>query len=171
MIDSEQIERANKIVAAALEVRAERPVALDVSELTSFADILVILSGRSDRQVRAIVDNPDALLVPGIFVRVRVPRRLPESVLVPESALQRDLTGYYVFTVDENREVSRADVVPGPLVKAYRSIQNGLTGDAEVIIKGLQRVRPGLVVDAETVTLPAIEQPGAASESVEPAGE
>ena len=56
MTDSEQIERTRRIVEAALELKAERPVALDVSEVTSFADVVVVLSGRSDRQVRAIVD-------------------------------------------------------------------------------------------------------------------
>ncbi len=114
---------------------------------------------------RAVVDNPDALLVPGIFVRVRVPRQERESVLIPESALQRDLTGYFVFTVNGNREASRTNVVTGPPVDAYRTIESGLTRDAEVIIKGLQRVRPGLVVDPETVTLPPIEQPGLGSGS------
>jgi ribosome-associated protein len=53
---AEQIERARQIVEAALEVKAERPVALNVREVTSFADVLIILSGRSDRQVRGIVD-------------------------------------------------------------------------------------------------------------------
>ena len=56
MSDPEQIERTQRIVAAALELKAERPVALDVRELTSFADVVVVLSGRSNRQVRAIVD-------------------------------------------------------------------------------------------------------------------
>jgi ribosome-associated protein len=54
--EPEQIERAQRIVEAALEVKAERPVVLDVGEVTSFADILIVLSGRSNRQVRAIVD-------------------------------------------------------------------------------------------------------------------
>jgi len=54
--DSEQIERAKQIVEAALELKAERPVVMDVGELTSFADLVVVLSGRSDRQVRAVVD-------------------------------------------------------------------------------------------------------------------
>ena len=116
-------------------------------------------------RVRAVVDNPDALLVPGIFVRVRVPREVRESVLIPESALQRDLTGYFVFTVDGNREASRTDVVTGPPVGAYTTIESGLTHDAEVIIKGLQRVRPGLVVATTIVTLPPIEQPGLGSGS------
>jgi len=52
----EQIDRAKQIVEAALEVKAERPVVLDVSKVTSFADILIVLSGRSGRQVRSIVD-------------------------------------------------------------------------------------------------------------------
>ena len=56
MTDTEQTERTQRIVAAALEVKAEQPVALDVRELTSFADIVIVLSGRSNRQVRAIVD-------------------------------------------------------------------------------------------------------------------
>ncbi len=56
MSDSEQIERAKQIVEAALELKAERPVVMDVGELTSFADLVVVLSGRSDRQVRAVVD-------------------------------------------------------------------------------------------------------------------
>ena len=56
MNDPEQIERTKQIIESALEVKAERPVVLDVSEVTSFADIVIVLSGRSDRQVRAIVD-------------------------------------------------------------------------------------------------------------------
>jgi ribosome-associated protein len=52
----EQIERAKQIVEAALELKAERPVALNVSEITSFADVVIVLSGRSNRQVRSIVD-------------------------------------------------------------------------------------------------------------------
>ena len=56
MSDPEQIERTKQIVESALEVKAERPIVLDVSEVTSFADIVIVLSGRSDRQVRAIVD-------------------------------------------------------------------------------------------------------------------
>jgi len=49
-------EKARIVIAAALERKAERPVALDVSGLTSFSEVFVILGGRSDRQVRAIAD-------------------------------------------------------------------------------------------------------------------
>ena len=54
-------EKARQVVLAALERKAERPVALDVSELTSFAEAFVIVGGRSDRQVRALADERVAL--------------------------------------------------------------------------------------------------------------
>ena len=54
---SDSRAKARRIVAAALERKAERPVALDVSELTSFTEAFVVVSGRSDRQVRAIADE------------------------------------------------------------------------------------------------------------------
>jgi ribosome-associated protein len=50
-------EKARTIVAAALERKAERPVALDISQLTSFTEAFVVVSGGSDRQVRAIADE------------------------------------------------------------------------------------------------------------------
>ena len=50
------MDKARAIAAAGLERQAERPVALDVSQLTSFCEAFVILTGRSDRQVRAIAD-------------------------------------------------------------------------------------------------------------------
>ena len=49
-------EKTRRVVEAALEVKAEDVIALDVRELASFADVFVVASGRSDRQVRAIAD-------------------------------------------------------------------------------------------------------------------
>jgi len=50
------LEKAKLIVEAALDRRAEMPIVLDVRKLTAYADIFVIVSGRSDRQVRSISD-------------------------------------------------------------------------------------------------------------------
>ena len=55
-------EKARAIVNAALERKAERPVALDVSELTSFTEAFVLLVGRSDRQVRASAEEGTRML-------------------------------------------------------------------------------------------------------------
>lgn len=56
MSERSYIEKAKLIVAAALERNAEDPLTLEIRELTSFADAFVLLSGRSDRQVRAIAE-------------------------------------------------------------------------------------------------------------------
>mgnify|MGYP001825896078 CR=1 len=59
-------EKARCIVEAALDRKAERPVALDMRRLTSYADTFVILTGRSDRQVRSIAESIlDALKAAG----------------------------------------------------------------------------------------------------------
>jgi ribosome-associated protein len=53
-------EKTRVVLEAAQDVKAEDLVALDVSELSSFADVFVVCSGRSDRQVRAIADSVEA---------------------------------------------------------------------------------------------------------------
>jgi ribosome-associated protein len=57
MSETDPLEKARWIVEAALELKAERPISLDMRKLTSYADTFVILTGRSDRQVRAIADS------------------------------------------------------------------------------------------------------------------
>ena len=52
-----RIEKAQLIVEAALERNAQEPLALDMRELTSYADTFILLTGNSDRQVRAIADS------------------------------------------------------------------------------------------------------------------
>jgi len=65
--DPERVEKAQRLLDAALEGKAERPVALDVRGVSSFADTFLILNGRSDRQVRAIAERvEDALRDRGV---------------------------------------------------------------------------------------------------------
>ena len=56
MTEPDPIQKATWVVEAALERKAERPVVLDMRKLTAYADTFIILSGRSDRQVRSIAD-------------------------------------------------------------------------------------------------------------------
>lgn len=56
MTESNPVRKATHVVEAALERKAERPIVLDMRELTAYADTFVILTGRSDRQVRSIAD-------------------------------------------------------------------------------------------------------------------
>jgi len=57
MTETDPTQKARWIVEAALDMKAERPIVLDMRTLTSYADTFVILTGRSDRQVRAIADS------------------------------------------------------------------------------------------------------------------
>ena len=82
-----------------------------------------------------------------MFVRIRIPEELGESILVPEISLQRDLAGTYVYVVGKGKKVVRRDVELGPLIDGRRVISKGLTADEWIIVNGLQRARPGIVVN------------------------
>jgi RND family efflux transporter MFP subunit len=106
-------------------------------------------------RVRARFDNPDGILQPGLFGRINVPGSLPyRGVMVPDEAIGADQDRRIVYIVDAEGNVSAKPVRPGPRNHGYRVVREGLTGDETVIINGLMRVRPGVKVKAEIVTLP-----------------
>jgi membrane fusion protein, multidrug efflux system len=97
--------------------------------------------------VRAELPNPDRLLVDGQFVGVRVERGAPELVLaVPEASVQTDHTGPYVLVVGADDKVEPRHVALGDEVGAQVVIREGLQQGERVIVEGLQKVRPGMVV-------------------------
>ena len=113
-------------------------------------------------RVRARVPNPEFILQPGLFGRVNVPGSLPHpGVLVPDEAIGADQDRRIVYAVDEKGTVSALPVRLGPRLHGYRVIREGLTGTETIVINGLMRVRPGVTVKAEIVTLPpARDGPG-----------
>ena len=98
--------------------------------------------------VRAIVDNPDGRIAPGMFTRVLVPVQVEDAVLVPEIAIQRDLQGPFLLVVDDEDMVSAAHVELGPQVLRDRVVREGVGPDDRIIVQGLQRARPGIKVNA-----------------------
>jgi len=100
---------------------------------------------------RARFPNPDRMLAPGLFARVRLPFVHPQAVLVPERAVQRDMTGAYVLVVLDNNTVERRYLELGPLAGEQRIVLGGLASDARVIVQGLQRVRPGITVQTQAM--------------------
>lgn len=119
-----------------------------------FAGVVDFIDNVVDREtgtlgIRARIPNPDRVLVPGFFVRIRVPfQELPDALLVPESAVQTDLAGRFVLTVDEGNLVERVGVEVGARYGDRRHIVSGLAPDSRVIVNGIQRARPGLAVTA-----------------------
>jgi RND family efflux transporter MFP subunit len=106
-------------------------------------------------RVRARFDNADGVLQPGMFGRINVPGSLPHpGILLPDEAIGADLNRRIVFVVDDTGTVSAKPVRTGPKLDGYRVIREGLKGDENVVVSGLVRVRPGVKIKPEFVTLP-----------------
>ena len=106
---------------------------------------------------RAIIDNKDALLEPGLFVRVRIPKQLNvNSLLVPDVALGNNQQGRYLLVVDAKNVVEQRQVEVGELVDgALRIIKSGLKPDERVIVGGAMRALPGNTVVPVTASAAA----------------
>jgi membrane fusion protein, multidrug efflux system len=121
-------------------------------------------SGTGTVRVRALLPNPDLVLQPGLFGTVNVPGSLPyRGVLIPDDAISADQDRRIVYVVGADNTVASQQVRPGPRLHGYRVIREGLTGDETIVISGLMRVRPGVVVTPEPVELPASAEPQAAA--------
>jgi RND family efflux transporter MFP subunit len=98
-------------------------------------------------EIRAVFPNPDRSILPGLFVRVRVPSTRERTLLVPEAALSTDQGGKYVLTVDDKSTVQYRRVRTGSTANGgLRAIVEGIGRDDWVVVNGLQRARPGAVV-------------------------
>jgi membrane fusion protein (multidrug efflux system) len=99
--------------------------------------------------VRATLPNPERQLVDGAFVTVEVKEAEERPRLViPRAALQLDQAGVYVLVVDKDHKVVLKRVTTAEAVNTDIAIASGLEEGDEVIIDGIQKVRPGQVVAA-----------------------
>jgi RND family efflux transporter MFP subunit len=111
--------------------------------------------------VRGVIPNADRILLPGYFVRVRVPvDTQQDALLVPDTALGSDQGGRYVLVVNGDNVVEQRKVQVGPLDEGLRAIDAGLKPDDRVVIAGLLRAIPGQKVDPQ---VEKIEQSSTAS--------
>jgi RND family efflux transporter MFP subunit len=122
--------------------------------LIDFADNRVD-AGTGTRRLRGVFANPERLLAPGMFIRVRLPIG-PEhsSLLVAEQALGSDQGRKYVYVINDKEEVEYRAVTLGALHDGLRVVEKGLTPDDRVIVTGLQRVRTGTKVEATLKDMP-----------------
>ena len=108
---------------------------------------------------RALMPNTDLGLLPGMFVRVRVPLGVDRNaLLVPDTAIGSDQGGAYVLVVDDQNVVQEKTVTTGSRVGGLRVIDTGLARTDKVIVDGLQRAIPGEKVapqDAPPIAVPA----------------
>jgi len=109
--------------------------------------------------VRGVFENSKNVLLPGYFVRIRIPAPTQEdALLVPDTALGSDQGGRYVLVVGKDDVVEQRKVEIGPLVGDLRVIDKGLTENDRVVVSGMLRAIPGQRVNPQ----PASEKTAAA---------
>jgi membrane fusion protein (multidrug efflux system) len=114
-----------------------------------------INAGTGTILARGLFPNDDNSLVPGLFVRLRVPFETRDAaLLVPEEAISSDPTGKYLLLVDGKHNVSQRRVDAGALIDGMREITSGLSAGDLVVVNGIQRARPGQKVDPQMTKTP-----------------
>jgi RND family efflux transporter MFP subunit len=97
--------------------------------------------------LRAVFDNPDGRIVPGLFARIRVPTSDKHpAIVVTEKAIGTDQAQKFVLTLTQSNTVAYAPVKLGPVVNGKRVVREGLQPGDKIVVNGLQRVRPGAAV-------------------------
>lgn len=114
-----------------------------------FSDISVD-QGTGDVSVRVEVDNPDRILLPGMYVRARLPRGIKRDVVtVPQQAVLRDAGGQpQLVIIDEAKRATRRIVALGEIVEGRYIVTSGLKSGETFVVEGQERVREGGAVSA-----------------------
>jgi multidrug efflux system membrane fusion protein len=107
-------------------------------------------------RVRAVFDNRDGALMPGQFARIRMGQpQSARTLLVSERAVGTDQDKKYVLVVGEGDTTEYREVTLGAPVDGLRSVRSGLKPGERIVVNGLQRVRPGVVVQPQAVPMQA----------------
>jgi membrane fusion protein (multidrug efflux system) len=107
--------------------------------------------------MRLVVPNPDGLLRANQFARVVVPvESLPDALVVPVRAVQEFQGMYSVWVVDAGGRAESRDVELGPRLGGEWIVRSGLAPGERVVVDGVQKLRPGIAVQAEPGALGAV---------------
>ena len=144
-----------------------------------FVDNQLDLSSGTVR-LRAVLPNPDRRFTPGLYARVQLASggAARSAVLIQDSAIGTDQTKRFVLVLDKQKNAQYREVTPGRLFNGLRVVESGLAAGEQIVVSGLQRVRPGAPVSPELVAMdappptaaaPAPEAPAESTPAAEPA--
>jgi RND family efflux transporter MFP subunit len=106
-------------------------------------------------RVRAVFENADLLLTPGMFGTISIPGTPSyRAVMIPDEAIGADLDRRFVYVVADDGTVSQKQIRPGSRHDGYRIVREGLTGDETIIVTGVLRARFAGKVTPKPTTLP-----------------
>ncbi len=107
---------------------------------------------------RAVFDNADGQFTPGLYARLKlVGSGTYNAVLINDEAVGTDLGKKFVLVMGKDNKPEYRNVELGPKLEGLRIVRTGLTKDDTIVIKGLQRIRPGSPVDPETAQMASPE--------------
>ncbi|NTS33513.1 efflux RND transporter periplasmic adaptor subunit [Phyllobacterium sp. BT25] len=121
----------------------------------------IITANTGQLAVRGVFDNENRQLLPGYFVRVRVPLfEEPDRLLVPDRAVGSDQSGRYVLIAGKDDIVEQRTVQLGQLVGELRVVSSGVTADDRVVVSGLLTAIPGQKIEPHMTVLTATAADG-----------
>jgi RND family efflux transporter MFP subunit len=136
-----------------IEIRLQDESDYTWTGVVDFSDN-AIDDGSGAVRMRALVQNPDHFLKPGMFGHARVEGSSAyEALLIPETAVVSDGPRKIAYVVDDKGAVSVKPLETGPVVGGLRVVRSGLAANDQVIVNGIQRVMPGATVQAKLTTI------------------
>lgn len=109
-------------------------------------------AGTGTLRARGVFPNPNELLSPGFFARLRIHAGKPhETLLIPERAIGTDQGQKFVWLAKADGSVEYRRIMPGAQFGPLRAVAEGLAPEDRVVIEGIQKIRPGVKVRAEYV--------------------
>lgn len=123
-----------------------------IGRIESFDNRLNPASGTI--RVRAIFENADGSLVPGLFARIKLgsPQQV-KALLITDRAVGTDQSKRFVLVVGADNKVEYREIKLGPIVDGLRLVADGLHAGEKIVVNGLQRARPGAPVVPEMVPM------------------
>jgi len=121
-----------------------------------FADTKID-QGTGTVEMRAVFQNPEGIVLPGLFVTLIVESQDKKAMsLVPQAAVQENQLGKFVLVVDESNKVVTRHITLGRRINAMWLVESGLEANESVIIEGLQKVKQGVEVNPVEKSVNAI---------------
>jgi len=154
----------------------QRPVLLALSGSTEFRhqgtiDFIdnQLNTATGTIRIRASFENTDNSLLPGLFARLKLTGSAPyQAVLVDDKAIGTDLASRFVLVVDPKGTLQYRPVTLGEKTGGLRIIKTGLKPAEQVVVNGLQRVRPGVVIEPNRVEMATPQQLAALASEQQP---
>jgi multidrug efflux system membrane fusion protein len=134
-------------------------VAYDRPARLLFSD-LAVDRATDNVSMRAVLPNPDGLLLPGMYVRVKLSHAVQQgAVTIPRGALQRDRHGASVFVVKADNTLAAQPVAAQTLAGDQWLVTSGLAGGERIAIPGMQTLEAGMAVKPVPATRRAEAEP------------